>query len=82
MAFGGFFPSAVKPGMTTRTPLTLLRDARERLAVPVFAIGGITPDNAPQLIAAGAAGVAVITALFGAADVRAAAQGFAALFRK
>ena len=39
---------------------------KQRLSVPVVAIGGITLDNAPQLIAAGADGVAVISALFAA----------------
>jgi len=80
VAFGGFYPSTVKTGMTTRTPVTLLQEAKRRLSVPVVAIGGITVDNAPPLIAAGADCVSVITALFGAPDVRAAAQDFAALF--
>jgi thiamine-phosphate pyrophosphorylase len=79
VAFGGFFPSTVKPS-ATRAPLELLREAKRKLNVPVIAIGGITVENAPQLIAAGADGVAVITALFGAADVRVAAQDFATLF--
>ncbi len=81
VAFGGFFPSTVKPG-TVRAPLTLLQDAKQRLSVPVVAIGGITLDNAPQLLAAGADGVAVISALFGAPDIRAAARGFTALFSR
>lgn len=80
VAFGGFFPSTVKPGMTTRTPLTLLQNARQQVSVPIVAIGGITVGNAPQLIAAGADGVAVITALFGAPDIRAAARKFTTLF--
>jgi len=80
VAFGGFFPSTVKPGMTTRTPLSLLQDARQQVSVPIVAIGGITVDNAPQLLAVGADGVAVITALFETPDVRAAARGFTALF--
>jgi thiamine-phosphate pyrophosphorylase len=79
VAFGGFFPSTVKPG-AVRAPLSLLTEAKQRLTVPVMAIGGVTLDNAPQLIAAGADGVAVISALFGAPDVRAAARRFAALF--
>ena len=81
VALGGFFPSTVKPS-ATRAPLTLLQDAKQRLSVPVVAIGGITLDNAPQLLAAGADGVAVISALFGAPDVRAAARSFTALFPK
>lgn len=79
VAFGGFFPSSIKPG-AVRAPLALLGEAKRRLAAPVVAIGGITPENAPQLIGAGADGIAVISALFGASDVRQAAQRFRALF--
>ena len=82
VAFGGFFPSTVKPGRKKRTPVDLLGQARRQLKLPVVAIGGITLDNAPRLIAAGADAVAVITALFGAVDVRAAARGFDALFTR
>jgi thiamine-phosphate pyrophosphorylase len=81
VAFGSFFPSSVKPG-AVRAPLALLRQAKRRLLVPVVAIGGITLDNAPQLIAAGADGVAVVSALFGADDVRLAARRFSALFAR
>lgn len=81
VAFGSFFPSGVKPG-AVRAPLTLLRDAKRRLSVPVVAIGGITLENAPQVIAAGADSVAVISALFGADDVRAAARRFSELFAR
>ncbi|MBI2294837.1 MAG: thiamine phosphate synthase [Betaproteobacteria bacterium] len=76
VAFGSFFPSAVKPG-APQAPLALLGEARRRISLPVVAIGG---DNAPQLIAAGADAVAVISALFGAPDIRAAAQRLSALF--
>ncbi len=79
VAFGGFFPSLVKPG-AVRAPLALLQEAKRCLSVPVVAIGGITLDNAPQLLAAGADGLAVISALFGAPDIRAVARGFTALF--
>lgn len=80
VAFGSFFASGVKPG-AVRAPLTLLREARQRFAIPVVAIGGITPHNAPQLIAAGADAVAVISALFSAPDIRIAAERFNDLFR-
>jgi len=81
VAFGGFFPSTIKPG-AVRAPLGLLGEAKQRLSVPVVAIGGVTLDNAPQLIAAGADGVGVISALFEAADIRHAARRFSALFTK
>ncbi|MGH8642106.1 MAG: thiamine phosphate synthase, partial [Burkholderiales bacterium] len=79
VAFGGFFPSKVKPG-AARTPIELLHEAKSKLKLPVIAIGGITPENALQLVDAGADGVAVISALFGASDVKLAAQCFSGLF--
>ena len=81
VAFGGFFPSKVKPG-GARTPVELLGEAKHAIKLPVVAIGGITLDNAPALLAAGADSVAVISALFEAPDIRGAARGFGQLFRK
>ena len=52
LAFGAFFPSATKPNARRATP-ALLRDSAA-LGRPRVAIGGITPDNAPGLVAAGA----------------------------
>jgi thiamine-phosphate pyrophosphorylase len=79
VAFGSFFPSQVKPG-AVRASIALLADARREIGVPIAAIGGITAQNAPQLVNAGADMLAVITAVFGAADVRASAREFSALF--
>lgn len=79
IAFGSFFVSTVKPGAVRSSP-TLLTEAKRKFGVPVVAIGGITHDNAPQVIAAGADSVAVITALFGAQDIAQAARDFNALF--
>ena len=55
-----------------------MRDACERVSVPVIAIGGITPGNAGEVMRAGAAGVAVIGAVFDAPDPRAAAAALRA----
>lgn len=79
IAFGSFFVSAVKPGAVRSKP-ELLTQAKRTFGVPVVAIGGITLENAPMLINAGADSVAVITALFGAPDVTRAAREFNALF--
>jgi len=79
VAFGSFFPSGVKPG-AVRPPPALLAEARRRLDLPVVAIGGITATNAPQLISAGADAVAVISAVFAAPDVEAAAREIQSLF--
>jgi len=80
VAFGSFFPSTVKPG-AVRAKRSLILAAKHRLQLPVVAIGGITLDNAPGLIEAGASAVAVVTALFGARDIQAAASAFNELFR-
>ena len=76
---GSVFASSTKPG-AVRAALPVLGEARRLSGLPVAAIGGITLANAPQAIAAGADMVAVISALFDARDVRAAAAAFAALF--
>lgn len=78
VAFGSFFSSMVKPQALVATP-DLLRQARRELAVPLVAIGGITADNGVQLLEAGAHALAVISAVFGAADIQAAARRFSNL---
>ena len=79
VAFGAVFPSPTKP-TEIRAPLSLLREARAVLQGPIVAIGGITPDNAPELLEAGVAALAVISAVFAQSDIQAAARRFSALF--
>ncbi len=52
---------------------------RESGGRPCIAIGGIRPEDVPAILRAGAAGVAVVSGLLGAADVEAAARRYAAL---
>lgn len=78
VAFGAAYASPTKPG-NSRVPLELYREARS-IGLPVVAIGGITLDNARPLVEAGVDALAVITALYGAPDIAAAARGFAALY--
>jgi thiamine-phosphate pyrophosphorylase len=80
VAFGAFFPSSVKPGAVS-AGVDLLRQARE-LAVPMVAIGGISPAKGAVLVQAGADALAVISALFNAIDIRATAQEFSKLFSR
>ncbi len=81
VAFGRFFPSTSKPGAVP-ADLELLQRARATLRLPLVAIGGINPQNGGPLVAAGADMLAVIDALFGAADIRTTALAFAELFPK
>jgi len=78
VAFGSVFASPTKPG-AVRAPLALFARARV-LGVPRVAIGGITLQNAPQVIAAGADCLAVISDLFEAPDVGARAHQYGRLF--
>jgi thiamine-phosphate pyrophosphorylase len=78
LAFGAFFPSITKPGARHARP-QLLRDARE-FGLPLVAIGGITAENGGSLIAAGADFLAVVSGVFGASDIRAAARRYKKLF--
>lgn len=78
VAFGSFYASSTKPH-ALRAPLQLLRDSAE-LNIPVVAIGGITLENAVQLIEAGADAIAVIAALFDAPDIEMAARELNCLF--
>ena len=78
IAFGSFFASTVKPN-ARRAELELLGAARS-FDVPVIAIGGVTADNTSTLLGAGADAVAVITAVFDAPDVEAAARAIAVRF--
>lgn len=81
VAFGAFFASAVKPG-AVRAEVSILRTVRDRLAVPLVAIGGITPHNGAALIEAGADALAVISALWDAPDIEQAARDFSTIFSK
>jgi thiamine-phosphate pyrophosphorylase len=78
VAFGSVFASATKPA-AVRAPLSLLAAGRS-LGVPTCAIGGISVENAPQAIAAGAALLAVISDLFDAPDIGARAREYRRFF--
>jgi thiamine-phosphate pyrophosphorylase len=80
VALGSIYPTASKPGFEL-VGLEALRRARPRLARPLVAIGGITPERVPAVLAAGADGVAVISAIGLAPDPEAATGAFLAAIR-
>ncbi|MRI32826.1 thiamine phosphate synthase [Endozoicomonas sp. OPT23] len=79
IAFGRFFPSRTKPDAKP-AELSLLPAAKEAFKVPVVAIGGITMDNAAQLIEAGTDMIAVVHNLFASTDIESRAREFSKLF--
>ena len=80
IAFGSVFASSTKPD-AIRAPHSLFADARLRgIRCPMVAIGGITADNAPIALAAGADLLAVIGGVFDAADPVAALRALQSTF--
>lgn len=78
VAFGACFASPTKPS-APHANLDLFRQAA-CLRVPQVAIGGITPDNARAVVAAGADLIAVISGVFDAPDPPAAARAYLSCF--
>lgn len=85
IAFGAVYPSSTKP-QATHASLALITQMRahvDTLSAPrpaIVAIGGITPDNAPAVVQAGADSLALIAGLFEATDIAAAAHACAHLY--
>lgn len=79
VAFGRFFPSRTKPH-AVQADMDLLRRAKQRLDIPLVAIGGISAENGAALVEAGADLLAAIHGVFGQADVKTAARRIAELF--
>ena len=78
-AFGALFPSSTKP-TARRAPLELFRQVRQELDCALCGIGGITLENAPEAIKAGADLLAVISDLFDAPDIEARTRAYSSLF--
>ncbi|PKL63380.1 MAG: thiamine phosphate synthase [Methanomicrobiales archaeon HGW-Methanomicrobiales-2] len=74
VALSPTFATASKDDAGEGHGLAMLSAVRAAVSLPLIAIGGITPDNVGDVIAAGADGVAVISAVVGEDDVTAAAR--------
>lgn len=78
VAFGSMYASSTKPAAP---PASISRFAEVAdLGLPRCAIGGITLARAPELIAAGADLLAVVSDLFDAPDIAARVRAYARLF--
>jgi thiamine-phosphate pyrophosphorylase len=76
IAFGPIFSTNSKKNPDAVVGLEGLREARKLTRKPLVAIGGITLENARDVIEAGADSVAIIRALIGTADIRKRAEEF------
>lgn len=70
LAFGPVFATATKADSEPVVGRDGLREARRRTEKPLVAIGGITPENAGEVMEAGADSVAVISGWLTGGDIR------------
>lgn len=73
--YAGVGPVHATPTKAGRAPVGIeyVRQAADQARIPWFAIGGIAAENAGEVVAAGAQRIAVVRAIAGADDPRAAA---------
>ena len=82
IAVSPVFPTTSKSDAGPGHGLDLLKKIRRIITIPVVAIGGINPGNVNEVIEAGADGVAVISAVVGDPDIKAAARDLKKKIRK
>jgi thiamine-phosphate pyrophosphorylase len=68
LGVGPVFPTRSKGDAGAPVGLGMVRKIRRATSLPILAIGGISAENVPAVIGAGADGVAVISAITAAAD--------------
>ena len=59
----------------------LLREIREKISIPVFAIGGIKKERVGSVLEAGASGIALISAILGSEDIKSNTEEFMRLLK-
>lgn len=74
LGVGPAWPTATKSGLPDPLGPARIGAVAAAVPVPVIAIGGVTADRVAELVAAGAAGVAVVSAVTAAADPAAATR--------
>lgn len=76
LGVGPMFATTTKPDAGTPVGPERLRLIKQAVAIPVYGIGGITLQNAPLVMQAGADGICVISAIIGAPDPTEATRQF------
>ncbi len=80
LGIGPLYLQQTKNDASTPLGVEGFRHLRAQTQKPVVAIGGLKPDNSAPVIAAGADGLAVVSAIVGAEEPERAAREFARLF--
>lgn len=79
--YGHIFSTGSKPGIPPRG-LNELQRVASAIAIPVIAIGGIAPENAAEVLTAGAAGVAVLSGVLEAKNPLEAARKYSSILQE
>jgi thiamine-phosphate diphosphorylase len=81
LGVGPIYATQAKADAGEPIGMQLLTELAKRYTTPLVAIGGITPENALDILQAGAAGIAVIRAVVAADDIAAATRQFVTVHR-
>ena len=81
VAFGAMFPTSTKPN-APRATLALLKEAKREIQIPIVAIGGITVNNAHDVIKTGIDAIAVINSLYEAKSIKETAETLSKMFHQ
>ena len=73
LGVGAVFPSPTKKNAVRITP-EKLREICDSVKIPAVAIGGISRENVHEIIGCGQAGIAAVSAVFAAEDIKRAAE--------
>ncbi len=79
VAFGECFSTESEPN-AVNVPLSMFKEAKQSLFIPLLAVGGITLENASEVIQAGATSIATMEGLFDAKNIQETSQAFVRLF--
>jgi thiamine-phosphate pyrophosphorylase len=82
VGIGPIFATATKSTGDAPVGVGTIRHVRSRIDLPLLAIGGVTLSNVKEVIRAGAAGAAVISAIIGSDDIARATQAFLAAIQE
>jgi thiamine-phosphate pyrophosphorylase len=74
VTFGPVFSTPSKSQYGAPVGLEALRTVKKQICIPVFGLGGIKSENIHEVMGAGADGIAMISGIFGADDIRKTSQ--------
>ncbi|TDI89350.1 MAG: thiamine phosphate synthase [Caldithrix sp.] len=74
--FGPIYPTPSKAAYGDPQGLTKLQEVAKSVSIPVFAVGGITPDKAKKCVESDAFGVAVISSVMSTRDISATLKSY------